>query len=100
MHRPDTPPRDDIWRTCKQCATPLVPLRDFEIQKSSEAPGVGADLWQFLLFGWWSFLINYMVDFFSFGQRVTTLAKLKSEVLPQFPGTQVCPRCMEIQRFP
>ncbi len=100
MHRPDTQPRDDIWHTCHKCATPLLPLRDFEIHKSSESPGVGADLPEFILFGWWAFVINYVDDLFSFGSRQKRLAALKSEVLPQFPRSQVCPRCLELKRLP
>lgn len=100
MYRPDTPPREDIWRTCAQCATPLVPLRDFEIHQSSESPVVGAEGWQILLFGWWALVVNYVSDFFTQGQRVSRLAKLKNEVLPQFPDSQVCPRCLKILCLP
>ncbi len=100
MHRPDSSPREEIWRTCPKCATPLLPLRDFEIHKSSESPGVGADLWQFLLFGWWAFVLNFVDDLFTLGARQKKLAALKSEILPQFPNTQVCPRCLEIKRLP
>ncbi len=92
-------PRDDVWITCAQCATPMLPLADYEIHKSSESPGVGADLWQFLLFGWWAFVINFVSDLFTFEGRKKKLAALKAEVLPQFPRAQVCPRCLELKRM-
>ena len=86
----------DEWKPCPQCPGVLLPLRDYEIQKSSESPGVGADVGEFLLFGWWAFILNFVDDAWSFGGRKKRLAALKAEVLPQFPRSLVCPRCLHV----
>jgi hypothetical protein len=50
MYGPNTDPDvrkyDDQneWRTCPECATGMLPLKNYEIQKASESPTVGADL--------------------------------------------------------
>ncbi len=31
-------------------------------------------------------------------RRRRKLAKLKAEILPQFPGSQVCPRCLKVEK--
>lgn len=77
----------------------MIPLADYEIHKASESPGVGAELWQFLLFGWAIFVINYLTDLWTFEERKKKLATLKAEVLPTFPRSQVCPRCLELKRM-
>lgn len=78
----------------------MLPLRDYEIHKSSESPGVGADLPEFIIFGWWAFVINYVYDLFTYKSRLSELAALKAEVLPQFPNSQICPRYLQVKRHP
>ncbi|HEX8464305.1 MAG TPA: hypothetical protein VF627_06785 [Abditibacterium sp.] len=99
MRPPYQPPREEEWITCSNCATPMLPLRDYDIHKS-ESPGVGMELWEFLLFGFWALLFNYVYDFFTLKGRVAKLGELKAQVLPQFPNSQVCPRCLEIKKRP
>lgn len=76
----------------------MLPLKDFEIQKSSESPTAGAEPWEFLLWGWAAFVANYLSDLFTFEERKRKLAGLKQEVLPGFPGSLVCPRCLHVAR--
>ncbi len=77
----------------------MVPLRDFEIQ-SSEEPTLHSDPVQFLLFGWWSFIANFLFGAAQMKERKTRLAKQKFEVLPGFPNSQICPRCLHVMRRP
>lgn len=74
----------------------MLPLKDYELQKSSESPTVGAEPWEFLLWGWWAFVANYVADLFTYEGRKRKLAEQKQDVLPNFPNSLVCPRCLHI----
>ncbi len=106
MRPPSTDPnvrrydRQDEWIVCSQCQSWMLPLADFEIQKSSESPGVGAEPWEFLLWGWWAFVINYFTDLFTYQSRIQKLAAYKQQVLPVAPNSLVCPRCLHVTRRP
>jgi len=92
-------PQEDIWVSCPDCHTIMVPLRSFEIQ-DSELPTLDADPLQLMLFGWWSIVYNFIFGAAKMAGRKARLAKDKAEVLPQFPNSQICPRCMHLKRYP
>ena len=99
---PDVRKYDDAneWRTCPQCATGMLPLHSYEIQKASESPTVGADMWEFIMWGWWAFVYNYVNDLVTYGSRKRKLAETKAATLPHFPRSLVCPRCLYILKRP
>jgi hypothetical protein len=76
----------------------MLPLKDYEIQKSGESPSVGAEWWEFLLWGWWAFVYNYVYDLFTYEGRKRKLAQQKQALLPHFPNSLVCPRCLHVLR--
>ena len=86
----------DEWIECPKCRNVTVALADYEISDAAEGPTASADLPEFLLFGWWAFVINYLTELFSFGGRKTKLAKLKKDVLPNFPKSLICPTCLHV----
>jgi hypothetical protein len=86
--------------TCTQCYAFMLPLRDYEISKSSESPAIEAELWEFLLWGWWAFVGNYLHSAMTYKSRQSKLAQMKQEVLPRFPRSLVCPRCLHILQRP
>lgn len=86
----------DEWIECPKCRNVTVPLKDFEISEASEGPTASADAVDFWLFGLWAFAINYFAEAFSFGGRRAKLRQLKRDVLPQFPHSLVCPRCLNV----
>jgi len=92
-------PQEDVWVSCPDCHTIMVPLRSFEIQ-ASEGPTIDFDPLQFLLFGWWSLIYNFVFGAARMAGRTARLAKDKAEVLPQFPNSQICPRCLHLTRYP
>lgn len=86
--------------TCSECHAFMLPLRDYEISRGAEAPAVGAELWEFLLWGWWAFAYNYISDALTLRGRLSKLAALKQEVLPRFPRSLVCPQCLYLLKRP
>lgn len=87
----------DEWVTCRNCGYPMLPLKSYEIQSSSETPGVGADDSEVMLFGWWAYVYNYLYDLFTLKEREQKLARRKAEVLPRSPNALVCPACLEVR---
>jgi hypothetical protein len=85
--------------TCSECHAFMLPLRDYEVQKS-ESPAVEAELWEFLLWGWWAFVVNYFHGATTYKSRQSKLAQAKQAVLPRFPRSLVCPRCLHIVQRP
>lgn len=103
------PPNDAInpvndpqneWVECPQCHSVMFPLREYELPSSSEFPAVEAELWEFLLWGWAVYAINFIVGLLGYGGRKAKLAQQKQEVLPRFPHSLVCPRCLFVVRRP
>ena len=88
--------QDDV--PCPACRSWMLPLSRYEIQKSSESPAVGAEWYEFLLWGWWAFVYNYAYDLLTYAERQKKLAQQKSEVLPQFPNSLICPRCLHVTK--
>jgi hypothetical protein len=78
----------------------MLPLQDYELQKSSESPTVGAEAWEFFLWGWMALVYNYVYDLFTYQSRKSKLAQLKQTVLPQFRKSLVCPRCLHVVKRP
>lgn len=91
--------QDDVV-PCPECHAFMLPLQGYEISKSVEAPVVSAELWEFLLWGWWAFASNYLWGALTLKGRLSKLAQQKAEVLPQFPRSLVCPKCLHIIRRP
>ena len=86
----------DEWIECPKCRNVTVRLDDYQISEAAEGPALGADWIEFLIFGWVIFVANYIMELFSFGGRKSKLAKLKAEILPNFPNSLVCPRCLHV----
>ncbi|RYG68979.1 hypothetical protein EON80_10625 [bacterium] len=59
---------------------------------------MGAELWQFLLFGWAVFFYNYLFGSARHAADKVDLAKKKGEILPQFPNSQICPKCFHVTK--
>lgn len=78
----------------------MMPLKDYEIQKSSEEASVGAEWWEFLIWGWWAFIYNFIYDALTYESRKRKLAQQKQTILPQFPNSLVCPRCLHVTKRP
>jgi hypothetical protein len=85
---------------CPNCRTWMLPLERYEIQKSSESPSVEAEWWEIVVFGWSVLVYNYIYDLFTYEGRKRKMAQLKRDVLPQFPGSLVCPRCLHVVKRP
>src|SRR5690349_6357610 len=106
--RPDSPPdnstlrnkRRDEMVACPNCQGWMLPLDEYEICKSSEGASLETDAVSFYLFGLWSFIINFISDSFLLKGRQEKLAKQKREILPQFPNSLVCTRCLHIKKRP
>jgi len=92
--------RPEEWLNCSQCHTYMLPLKDYEISRASEAPSAEAEWWEFLLFGWWVFAFNYVYGFFTFEGRKRKLAQQQAEILPEFPNSMICPRCLHVVKRP
>jgi hypothetical protein len=89
--------RNDEWVHCPQCSGWMLPLRDYEVQKSSEAP-VSDDIGSFLLHGLWIYLFNFFDDLFRYESRKRRLVQLKQEILPLYPQSLVCTKCLHVTR--
>jgi hypothetical protein len=89
---------DDDMEQCSKCAAFMVPLKEYEISNADEAPTVGAEWWEFLLWGWIIFVANYLYDLMTFNGRKSKLAELKKTVLPQFPRSLICPSCLHVKK--
>lgn len=85
---------------CPECRSWMLPLERYEIQKASETASIDAELWEFLLWGWWAFVYNYVYDLLTIEGRKRKLAALKRDILPNFPSSQVCPRCLCVKKRP
>lgn len=92
--------RNDEWITCPGCGYLMNPLMTFEIQTASEAPALSSDWLSFLLFGWASFVITYVFQAGRLKGRQERLKQLKAEVLPKFPNSLVCGKCLEVKQRP
>ena len=88
------------WTECPQCRSVMLPLGEYEMQRSSEFPVVEAELWEFVLWGWGIFVYNFLWALATYEGRKRRLAALKRDTLPRFPRSLVCPRCLFVARRP
>ena len=101
MNHPMTPEDEyadarDEWAECPKCRSVLLPLRQYEINKSSEFPAVEAEAWEFFVWGWGIFVYNFLTALVTYEGRRRHLEALKRSALPRFPNSLVCPRCLSI----
>jgi hypothetical protein len=89
--------RDDEWVKCPQCSGWMLSLHDCEVQKSSESPA-GEDVISFLTHGLWTFFANFLGDVFRYEGRKRRLAQLKRDVLPMYPQSLVCVKCLHVTK--
>lgn len=87
--------RNDQWVPCPKCDGYLLPLRDYEIKSSSEDHDFN-DAGGWLLWGIWSPVANFLDEWITVKARRKRLDKIKAEVLPQFPQSLVCPKCLYV----
>ncbi|BDI29781.1 hypothetical protein CCAX7_18320 [Capsulimonas corticalis] len=88
------------WPECPGCRSVMQPLATYELPSASEFPAVEAELWEILLWGWMIIVANFLVGLLTYGGRKALLAKLKHDILPRFPHSLVCPRCLKVERRP
>ena len=91
---------NEQWITCDKCHTWMVPLDKFEIQ-DQDVDLVGGDL---CTYGLWHFIAGFLVSIgwssVADKRRCVKLEKLKTEVLSEYPNSQICPRCLEDRNKP
>lgn len=87
---------DDALVKCPVCPAYMVPLNDYEISNNDEGPTADTEFWEFLVWGWMSFVYNYIFGWIEFNGRKAKLAELKKNDLPQFPASLVCPQCLHV----
>ena len=92
--------RQDEIVSCAECHAYMLPLRDYEISRLSEAPAADTEMWEFLVWGWTAFVYNYLYDAFTYENRKRKLAQMKQQILPQFPNSLVCTRCLHLLKRP
>lgn len=78
----------------------MLPLDEYEICKDSEGAALETDAVSFYLWGFWSYLINYISDVFLLKSRQEKLARQKQDILPQFPNSLICTRCLHVKKRP
>lgn len=86
----------DEWAECPKCRSVMLPLRKYEISRSSEFPAVEADAWSFFVWGWGIFVYNFLFALAAYEGRRQRLEALKRGALLRFPNSLVCPRCLSI----
>ena len=82
---------------CPECHAWMLPLSDYEIQKSG-APSVEAEPWEFFLWGWSAYVTNFVSDSFTYKGRKRQLEQLKRDILPHFPKSLVCVDCLHVSK--
>lgn len=89
---------NDEWVECPRCRYPMLPLRSYEIEKVAEYPSIEADGVTFLLWGWMVFVgqivYHFLAGLFTFEARKKKLVQVKRDILPRFPNSLVCPKCL------
>ncbi len=86
----------DEWTECPKCRAVMLPLREYEINRSSEFPAVEAEAWEFFVWGWGIFVYNFLLALATYEGRRRRLEALKRGALARFPNSLVCPRCLSI----
>jgi len=92
----------DEWRECRPCHYSMLRLSEYEISDASDAPSLDGDLSEYQMWGWMAFLwgtvIRFVFGLFGLAYRKWKLARLKASVLPSYPGSLVCPKCLRVER--
>jgi hypothetical protein len=78
----------------------MLPLSEYELCKNSEGAALETDAVSYYFWGLWSYIINYISDTFMFKSRQEDLARKKREILPHYPNSLVCNRCLHIEKRP
>ncbi len=78
----------------------MLPLAEYEICTNSEVPELKADAAEYGFWGLWAYPFNYIYDIFTLKGRQKKLATSKVQILPQFPNSLVCTRCLYIKKRP
>ncbi|NEL47728.1 hypothetical protein G3V68_23805 [Escherichia coli] len=99
---------EDQWISCEKCRDYMLPLAKFEVESSGFASPDRDDLLDNSLGGWgW---IHFLA-LAAFGLFVTLyeeialvfrrrkLQRLKADILPKHPKSQVCPKCLQVKRL-
>ena len=94
VYTPRTHDEQNEWVECPRCRSVMSSLRDYELRSASEFPAIEAEFWEFFLWGWMAYMYNFAVGLLTYGGRKARLAKQKRDVLPRFPQSLVCPRCL------
>ena len=89
--------RDDEWVHCPKCSGWMLPLHGYEVQKSSESPS-SDDIGNFIVSGLWVYVINFFDDLFRYEGRKRRLAQLKRDLLPMYPQSLVCIKCLHVTK--
>lgn len=89
--------RDELV-ACPECHTYMVPLKDYDMSSPGESPAVGAEPWEFIIWGWMAFVYNYIYDLFTHKGRLEKLTRHKKEILPEYPNSLVCPGCLSVTK--
>lgn len=87
----------DEWVECPHCRSVMLPLRDYEITSLSEFPVVECELWEWFVWGWMALAFHFLLGLATYSGRKTRLAQQKYSLLPRFPRSLICPRCLAVQ---
>lgn len=88
------------WVECTECHSVMHPLASYELPSSGEFPAVEAEIWEIILWGWIIIVVNFLTGLITYGGRKAKLAALKEQVLPRYPNSLVCSRCLTASRRP
>ena len=76
----------------------MLELKDFDGTSSRDAPGFEQrDPHDYFWFGLWAIAHDIAIDAWRWlgsASRKKRVKRLKEEMLPQFPNTIICPRCL------
>ena len=89
--------RRNEWIECPKCRSVLLPLGEYEVSSSDFSAGA-TDLWEMLVWGWMPLAYNLVLGLLGFGGKKAALAKQKKSLLPAFPNSLICPRCLYVLR--
>jgi hypothetical protein len=92
----------DEWHECRPCHYSMLKLREYEISNLSDAPALEPSESEFFFFGWavyvWGIVLRYAWGTIGLVYRKRKLAQEKSNVLPAYPNSLVCPKCLRVER--
>ncbi|MEO7718080.1 MAG: hypothetical protein ABIY70_17910 [Capsulimonas sp.] len=89
---------EDEWIACPECRSVMYRLATYELPDSSEFPAVEMDFWELIVWGWAMMIGKFIAGLITYKGRNAKLAQLKRNVLPRYPHSFVCPRCLTVAR--